>query len=98
MCDRIPAQAREILEAIQEAIDIPHAASAGDEAVRAEILEDRLLQVVTFLHGLLDYQRPDVAWNIAYLREQLAKHPAEGYRTDYASVLAGLKAAQDGAR
>lgn len=44
----------------------------------------------------------DVAWSTAYLRERLAEHPAEGYKT-WEERLAELEAARtaapkDGAR
>jgi hypothetical protein len=76
---------REALEVILEALDIPHAATHGDDEIRDKILDRRLMQTVTTLRAILDDgpDRPDVdvAWNLGYLREKLAEHPATGYRT-----------------
>ena len=73
------------LQAVREAIDIPHAATAGDAEIRAQILYERLLHAVVFLDSILgdprDHGTVDIGWSVQYLREQLAKHPAEGYKT-----------------
>ena len=79
----IPAgPARDALEAIREALDIPYAATVGDEEIRAKILDHRLGHAVAMLRGVLAEDiAADVPWSVAYLRAQLAKHPAEGYKT-----------------
>jgi hypothetical protein len=69
------------LKAVLEALDIPHAATVGEEAKRDEILKDRICHTVVFLRGILAGDGTDVEWSIAYLREQLAKNPPVGYRT-----------------
>lgn len=79
-----PGPARDALEAVREALDIPYAATAGDEEIRAKILDERLRHAAVMLGSILDTDpagHPDVPWSVAYLRGQLAKHPAEGYKT-----------------
>lgn len=70
------------LTAVREALDIPHAATVGDDETRAKILDQRLSLTVIMLRGILE--RPTtgaIPWSVGYLREQLAKHPAQGYKT-----------------
>ena len=78
-----PAEARDALQAVREALDIPHAATVGDEEIRAKIMDRRVMHAVTFLRGVLALEPPplDIGWHVAYLRERLAEHPATGYRT-----------------
>ncbi|MFH8799675.1 hypothetical protein ACH4F6_08785 [Streptomyces sp. NPDC017936] len=73
---------RGLLAAVLEALDIPHPAAAGGEKVYDRIRNDRATHVVVALRSVLD-DKPlmDVEWTTAYLREQLAKHPATGYVT-----------------
>lgn len=78
-----PALLRDALQAVTEAVCIPFAATAGDEQVRAKILIERLMHLRTFLNRLPD---DSLDWGIAYLRERLAEHPAEGYRTWHEAV------------
>jgi hypothetical protein len=92
--DVVPAADHDALVVILEALDIPFAACAGDEEIRAKILDQRLMHTLAMLRPWLDDRasgrRDDdhYAWSLAHLREQLAKHPAAGYRTDYAEVMA----------
>jgi hypothetical protein len=73
---------RAALAAVLEALDIPYAATVGDEETRAKILDQRLGHAVAMLRGVLgEDAAADVPWSVAYLRAQLAKHPAEGYKT-----------------
>jgi hypothetical protein len=77
----IPAGvARDALAAVLEALDIPLAATVGDEEKRAGILGERVMHAVLALKELAGPVR-DPGWTVAHLREQLAAHPAEGYRT-----------------
>lgn len=73
------------LAAVREALDIPHAATAGDEETRAKILDERLGHAVTMLAGIFerleDGRGADIPWSAGYLRERLAEHPAQGYKT-----------------
>jgi hypothetical protein len=73
---------RELLTAVLEALDIPHPATTGDAAVYGRIRDDRATHVVVALRSVLD-DKPlmGIEWTTAYLREQLAKHPAAGYVT-----------------
>ena len=86
------------LALIAEALDIPYAACAGDEAIRAKILDARILDTVIMLRSWLQdraagtFGDDHFAWRLGYLRERLAEHPATGYRTDYAEVLADWRA------
>jgi hypothetical protein len=74
---------RGALEAVREAIDIPHAATVGDEDKRTAILLERAGHAVVMLSSVLDgsYPAPDIPWSVAYLRDRLAEHPAAGYKT-----------------
>jgi hypothetical protein len=95
-----PTEARNALAAVLEALDTPHAATMGEEEKRAKILEERLGHTVVMLRSVLDPDRaghPDVPWSIAYLRTQLAKHPATGYRT-WDERVAELEAAKEAGR
>lgn len=97
----IPQPARDALEAVREALDIPHAATVGEQETRNAILLERAGHVVVMLSAILDgeHPAPDVPWSVAYLRARLAEHPPTGYRT-WAERVAELDAAkaQDGAR
>jgi hypothetical protein len=72
------------LQAVREAIDIPHGATLGDEETRGKILKERLIATVVMLQNILDEddgRTVDVPWSVGYLRARLAEHPAEGYKT-----------------
>ena len=75
--------ARDALTAVLEALNIPHAATVGEDETRTKILLDRARHTVIMLESILDgsHPQPDVPWAVAYLRTRLAEHPAEGYRT-----------------
>jgi hypothetical protein len=70
------------LRAVLEAVDIPYAATVGEQRTRDSILVERVGHVAVMLRGLLaeDSWR-NWAWSTAYLRERLADHPATGYKT-----------------
>ena len=96
MTDTIPQPARDALEAVREALDIPHAATVGDEDTRTPILLERIGHAVVMLRSILDDDRaghPDIPWSVAYLRARLAEHPAQGYKT-WAERMAELDAAK----
>ena len=88
------------LTAVLEALDIPHAATVGDDENRAKIMEHRVDHTVVMLNSILheEHPAPDVAWSVAYLRARLAEYPATGYTT-CAERVAELDAAKarDGA-
>ena len=92
-------EATAALAAVRDALDIPHAATVGDEKIRAEIIEQRTGHAVVMLEAVLDgtHPAPDVAWSIAYLRARLAEHPATGYRT-WDEAVAEMRAAKAGAQ
>lgn len=78
----IPAgAARDALQAILEALDIPNGATVSDQEIRDKILIERAGHAKVMLQSLLGADTHDPAWSVAYLREQLAKHPAQGYTT-----------------
>ena len=89
------AEARDALEAVREALAIPHAATVGDEEIRAAIIEQRTGHAVVMLEAILDgtHPAPDVPWSVAYLRDRLAEHPAQGYKT-WDEAVAELDAAK----
>ncbi|MFD9444248.1 hypothetical protein ACFWBR_20370 [Streptomyces sp. NPDC060006] len=73
---------RDLLAAVLEALDIPHPATTGGTEAHDRILNDRATHAMIALRSVLD-DKPlmDTEWTTAYLREQLAKHPATGYVT-----------------
>jgi hypothetical protein len=85
------------LTAVRECLDIPHAATAGDEEKRTAILLERVGHTVVMLNSILhdEHPAPDIAWSVAYLRDRLAEHPPTGYRT-WSERMAELDAAKDG--
>lgn len=73
---------RGLLAAVLEALDIPHPATTGGEEVYGRIRHERATHAVVALRCVLDVKPlMDIEWTAAYLREQLAKHPAAGYVT-----------------
>ena len=93
-------EALDALRAVREALDIPHAATMGDEEKRTKILLERAGHAVVLLNSILhgEHPAPDAAWSVSYLRARLAEHPATGYKT-WNERMAELEAAkaQDGA-
>ena len=92
-------EALDALVAIREALDIPHAATMGDEETRNKILLERAGRAVVMLNAILhdEHPAPDIPWSVRYLRDRLTEHPATGYRT-WAERVAELDAAQGGDR
>lgn len=70
----------DLLRAVREALDVPHAASRGGEEIRDKVLQQRLLCVGYVLGSVLndDVILPAMA---RFLRMQTAEHPATGYVT-----------------
>jgi hypothetical protein len=73
---------RDLLAVVLEALDIPHPATVGGTEAHDHVLNDRVTHAVIALRSVLD-DKPlmETAWTTAYLREQLANHPATGYVT-----------------
>jgi hypothetical protein len=70
------------LAAVLEALNIPHPATVGDSKAHARILGERTRHAVVMLSSILEPDRySDVPWSTAYLRDRLAEHPADGYKT-----------------
>jgi len=87
--ERLAAERIDALAAVREAIGIPYAATVGeDETVRTPILLERVMALSVFLDQVLREDGPDwlVPHSVAYLRERLGEHPAEGYKTWDAAV------------
>ncbi len=91
------AQLLDALTAVREALDIPHAATVGDQETRDAILVERVGHAAAMLDGLFgrlgDGRDPMIGWSAGYLRARLAEHPAEGYRT-WDERMAELEAAR----
>ena len=81
MEDRIPQPARDALMAVLEALDIPNAATVGDQEMRDHILVERVGHAVVMLRGILrEDAADDIGWAVAYLRDRLAEHPSPDTR------------------
>jgi hypothetical protein len=97
MQDTIPQAARDALAAVLEALDITNGATVGDQAVRDRILVERAGHARAMLEGILrESAADDIPWAVGYLRERLAEHPAEGYKT-WDERMAELDVAEAGA-
>lgn len=89
------------LEAVLEALDIPHGATIGDQRIRDAILVERAAHAMVMLNSILcaGHPAPDVPWSVSYLRERLAEQRAEGYKTwDQRMAELDTLKAQDGGR
>jgi hypothetical protein len=85
---------REALGAVLEALNIPHAATVGDDKIRTAILLERAGHAVAMLRGILGGDAiVDLPWSVSYLRDRLTEHPVEGYKT-WAERMAELDAAK----
>jgi hypothetical protein len=75
--------AAQALEAVLEALAIPHPATVGDGEVHDKILADRTRHAVVFLQSFLDADRGELhpEWSLGYFREKLSENPPTGYRT-----------------
>jgi hypothetical protein len=68
---------------VLESIDIPCPATVGDREEYARLLEDRAMDAVVALRGVLGEPLAGdcgAHWHTAYLRRQLAEKPPTGYR------------------
>lgn len=75
-------ETRAVIDVVLEALDIPYAATVGQEETRAKILDRRLMWTVTVLRTMFDGPHPPESdWALSYLREKLAEHPPVGYVT-----------------
>jgi hypothetical protein len=80
-----------------EAIGIPSPATVGDDEIRVPILLERVQYLHLALRNLLG-ANPRLGWELDYLRQRLAEHPAEGYRTwdEVTAGRLGTSADEDG--
>lgn len=77
-------ETRAVLDAVLEAVNIPHAATIGHERTRAAIIVNRLIVLQVTLQSILDESRPtspDLDEDLRFMRERLTQFPAEGYVT-----------------
>lgn len=81
MSDEIPDPVRELLTAVLEAMDIPHAATIGDAEVRDQIVKTRTMHAVLAIRSALTGSPVGIQWTTEYLRERLAEEPPTGYVT-----------------
>ncbi len=89
---------RDALEAVREALDIPHGATVGDQEIRDRILIKRVMHAAGMLERVLsDDPYVDIPWQVAYLRARLAEHPAVRYRS-WDERMAELDASRGGGR
>lgn len=74
---------RDLLTAVLEAIDLPHPATFGGTEAHDQLLATRVSHARIALRSVLDDNGVGMgpAWDAAYLREQLARHPVAGYVT-----------------
>lgn len=75
---------KDALAAVLEALDIPHAATAGHDETRQRILDERIRYTVVFLQKFLDERTSPESrvWWLEYFRKRIAAHPPVGYVTD----------------
>jgi len=73
---------REALELIFSGLDIPLAATAEGESVRAAVLEVRTRYIVSFLRDFLTGDDARQRFELNYLAKQLADTPPVGYVTN----------------
>lgn len=75
----------EALRALRETVGIPNGATVGDQETRNRIVLERLGHAEVFLDSIFERldrgADVDVPWSVGYLRDRLAEHPAEGYKT-----------------
>ena len=90
--DALHPQARQIIEAVLEAIDIPYGASAGEAAIRERVLAERAMNLKIALRNAADGCSP-LDWSLNWMREQFQSRECslQQYETDYAKVLARLQ-------
>lgn len=81
--NRLAEPVRDLLAAVLEALDLPHPASIGGTEAHDQLLATRASHARIALRSVLDDNGAGMgpAWDAAYLREQLAKHPIAGYVT-----------------
>lgn len=74
---------RDALAAVQEALDLPFAATIGGEEIRAKLVHERALATMVTVRAILAADRwLDIPREIAFLRGRLERHPVRGYVTD----------------
>jgi hypothetical protein len=81
----LSSEVHDLLAVMLAAIDIPCPATLADTARHQEVLAKRVMHATITLRHVLGREgtrlSADLAWETAYLREQLAAHPPSGYKT-----------------
>lgn len=72
-------EARALLEAVLEALDMPYPATIGDTEAYERILNDRVMHARIALRGVLQ-RGDDAGWSADFLRARVAELPATGYQ------------------
>ena len=72
--------ARALLAAVLEALDIPLPATEGDVELYDQILIERVGHAATSLRAAVHNPAADYGWEADYLRARLAEIPATGYQ------------------
>ncbi|MDW8807735.1 hypothetical protein P1P68_23850 [Streptomyces scabiei] len=75
-----PAELRQLLQAVLEALDIPAPATVGDTDAHHALLADRAMDAVVALQTVLKAPYDCAGWSADYLRARLAEKPPTGYR------------------
>lgn len=76
---------RDALKAAKDALDLPYAATAGGDEIRAGLIESRVMLVNSFLKAVLeDAPTLDLDFEIRFLAERIAKQPGEYVTHDQA--------------
>lgn len=86
--NNLSAETRAVIDAVLEALDIPYAATVAHDETRARIMDERIMRLKVSMEHLAEaadrgdrFMDEKFTENLAYLRERLAEHPAEGYVT-----------------
>lgn len=74
-------ETRAVVDAVREALDIPHAATVRGNEARQKILSERTTELVVVMTYLSRDPGADIPSQLAYLRERLAERPPVGYVT-----------------
>ena len=72
---------RLLLEAVLDAIDIPHPTSLSDQDALRALLDRRASLAVTVARAALAENPDNIGWNADHLRQRLTEYPVTGCRS-----------------
>lgn len=75
--DGMSAETRELLTAIRDALDLPHAATAADDEKRERLRSDNAVRVVSSIDYLFKSSHADVAFVTRTLQSMVAENPVD---------------------